>query len=240
MSTNKNSYFWVGGKHACLEILNNPKRQIKQIICTKSFANKVKLSRKFSICEKDKLDRKFNDKSFNHQGIAVETKVLNNLSIKNINFDKSDYKILILNNISDQRNLGSIIRSSLAFNIDYVLIDKRFFNQESFYFLKSASGAFENQKVIVTSNIKNDILILKKKGFWIYALNVKGEYFVNEINFENKTAFVIGSEGKGINKTVLDKCDQSIKININKKIESLNVSNAVSSLLAILSVKINF
>jgi len=237
MSKNKDGYFWVGGRHACMEILSNSKRKIKQVICTETFASKNNINQKFTISEKESLDKKFNDKSFNHQGIAIQTQVIETFSIKNINLDVKNSNILILNNISDQRNLGSIIRTSLAFNVDYVLIDKRYFNQESFYFLKSASGSFENQKIILTSNIKNDIQVLKKNNFWIYALDVNSEKFVHEIEFENKVAFVIGSEDKGISKSVLEKCDQRTKIKINNKIESLNVSNAVASLLSILSIK---
>ena len=237
MSKNKDGYFWVGGKHACLEILNNPRRNIKQIICTENFSFKNKINQKFIIAKKEILDKKFNDKSFNHQGIAVQTENIKTYSIKNINLNIENSKILILNNISDQRNLGSIIRSSLAFNVNCVLIDKRYFNQESFYFLKSSSGSFENQKIVLTSNIKNDIQILKKNNFWIYALDTKGKKFVHDIQFEKKIAIVIGSENKGISKTVLNKCDQRMKIRINDKIESLNVSNAVASLLAVLSVK---
>lgn len=237
MSNYKERYFWVGGKHACLEILNNSKRKVKQIICTENFASKNKINQKFSISEKDMLDKKFNDRSFIHQGIAVQTNSIETYLIKKINLNLEKSNILILNNISDQRNLGSIIRTSLAFKIDYVLIDKRYFNQESFYFLKSASGSFENQKIILTSNIKNDIQVLKKNNYWIYALDVKGQEFAHEIEFEKKIAFVIGSEDKGISKTVLEKCDQKIKIKINNKIESLNVSNAVTSLLTILSIK---
>ena len=238
MSKNKNGYFWVGGKHACLEILKNPKRIVKHVICSETFASKNIIDHKFTLVEKEILDKKFNDRSFNHQGIAVQTQTIETHSIKNIQLNINKSHILILNNISDQRNLGSIIRTSLAFKVDYILIDKRYFNQESFYFLKSASGAFENQKIILTSNIKNDIQILKKNNFWIYALDTNGNKFVHEIKYEKKVAFVIGSENKGISKTVLDKCDQSIKIKINEKIESLNVSNAVASLLAILSFKI--
>ena len=237
MSKNKNNHFWVGGRHACMEILNNPKRKVKQVICTETFASKNKIKQKCNVSEKELLDKKFNDRSFSHQGIAIQTQTIETYSIKNINLNVEKLNILILNNISDQRNLGSIIRTSLAFNVDYVIIDKRFFNQESFYFLKAASGSFENQKIILTSNIKNDIQILKKNNFWIYALDVKGKEYIHETQFEKKIGLVVGSEDKGINKTVLEKCDQKIRIKINDKIESLNVSNAVASILSILSLK---
>ena len=185
------------------------------------------------------MSQKFKDKSFNHQGIAVLTNKISTFRISEINLDKDCVKnIIVLDGITDQRNLGSIIRSSLAFDVSFVIIDKRFFNQDNSLFLKSASGAFEKQKIILTSNIKNDLKVLRKKNFWIYSLDVKSETFIDKIKLSRKNVFIFGSEGYGIKKTISNYVDTNIKIKINN-IESLNVSNAVTSLLTLIKYKTN-
>ena len=148
--------------------------------------------------------------------------------------------ILILDQVSDQRNIGSIIRNCLAFKVDCIIIDKRFLKQNSHLLLKSASGAFEKQRIVETSNIKNDIKVLKKKNFWIYGLEVNSKEYLDEIKIPDKIAFVIGSEGYGLKKTVSNILDNKIKIRINEDIESLNVSNAVASLLTLVNYKRKF
>jgi len=92
---------------------------------------------------------------------------------------------------------------------------------------KSASGALEHIKIFSVSNISNTIQVLKKNNFWIYALdqNSKND-LTNNIKFE-RIALVFGSEEFGIRRLVKENCDFQIKIPI-KKIESLNVSNAVA------------
>lgn len=237
----KNEWFWVGGKHACIEIIKNKERKIKQIICTPEFSQKNKINGDFKIVSKEVINNCFNDNNFSHQGVAVLVKKKNIQSIKNLDLNNKEIKtILILDQVSDQRNIGSIIRNCLAFKVDCIIIDKRFLKQNSHLLLKSASGAFEKQRIVETSNIKNDIKVLKKKNFWIYGLEVNSKEYLDEIKIPNKIAFVIGSEGYGLKKTVSNTLDCKIKIRINEDIESLNVSNAVASLLTLVNYKRKF
>ena len=237
----KNEWFWVGGKHACIEIIKNKERKIKQIICTSEFGQKNKINANFKIVSKEVINNCFNDNNFSHQGVAVLVKKKNIQSIKNLDLNNKEIKtILILDQVSDQRNIGSIIRNCLAFKVDCIIIDKRFLKQNSHLLLKSASGAFEKQKIVETSNIKNDIKVLKKKNFWIYGLEVNSKEYLDEIKIPDKIAFVIGSEGYGLKKTVSKTLDYKIKIRINEDIESLNVSNAVASLLTLVNYKRKF
>lgn len=81
---------------------------------------------------------------------------------------------------------------------------------------------------------------MKKKNFWIYGLEVNSKEYLDEIKIPDKIAFVIGSEGYGLKKTVSNILDNKIKIRINEDIESLNVSNAVASLLTLVNYKRKF
>jgi len=236
------NFFWIGGKHACLSALNNKERKIKKVLCTNDFIkkNKINTNENFNIVSTEIIKKCFKDKSFNHQGIAVLTNKISTFKINEINLDKDCVKnIIVLDGITDQRNLGSIIRSSLAFDVSFVIINKRFFNQDNSLFLKSASGAFEKQKIILTSNIKNDLKVLRKKNFWIYSLDLKSETFIDQIKLSKKNVFIFGSEGHGIKKTISNYVDTKVKIKINNNIESLNVSNAVTSLLTLIKYNTN-
>ena len=93
---------------------------------------------------------------------------------------------------------------------------------------KSASGAMELVNIIPVSNITNALEVLKKNNYWVYGLDGHAKENIEDQKWSNQNAFVFGSEGEGLRRLVKENCDHLIKIQINKQIESLNVSNAVS------------
>jgi 23S rRNA (guanosine2251-2'-O)-methyltransferase len=98
---------------------------------------------------------------------------------------------------------------------------------------KTASGAMEHVAICLVSNLNNAIKILKENNVWVYAMDSDSKKDIFDYNFNNRSAFVFGSEGSGISDLVKKNCDEVIKIGISKNMESLNVSNAVSSVLSI-------
>jgi 23S rRNA (guanosine2251-2'-O)-methyltransferase len=136
--------------------------------------------------------------------------------------------LVVLDDITDQRNIGSIIRSCSAFNIDAVILLEKNYNPKSKMMYKSASGAMELLNVIPVSNITNALELLKKNNYWIYGLDGYAKESIEEQKWTTHNAFVFGSEGEGLRRLVKENCDHLIKIQINKEMESLNVSNAVS------------
>ena len=232
-NNNNNENFWIGGFHCVKAALENPDRKVLEVI----YLNEKKLSKiNLQNINNKQKDIKYFNKIFNeefaHQGIAaLVTKLPNyDLSIEL----KSSFldKFIILNEITDSRNIGSIIRTSLAFGYENILIDKRIFNEKSYNLIKASSGAIEKVKMFQVSNIKNGIKILKENNFWIYGLDSSAKLDISNVTFQKKIAFLFGSEEKGIEKNVRSYCDHLIKINISN-IDSLNVSNAVSATLAL-------
>ena len=136
-----------------------------------------------------------------------------------------------MDGLTDQGNIGSIIRTAYAFNADGIIIEKKYFNQKNQHCIKSSSGAIEHLKIIPVTNINNEIKYLKNHNFWIYSLDQYSNNIFYKEKFASKRAFVFGSEGKGIKNMTKSLCDISLKININSKSESLNVSSAVSACL---------
>lgn len=236
MAKNTN-LFWIGGKHSVLSAINNPKRKISKIYATENFLiSHPNLKDKATIHDNKKLNNLFSETQISHQGIAAQVSDLEIHGLKATNNKEELKKVIILDNITDQRNIGSIFRTALAFNVNAIIIDKRIFNQRNQLMIKSAAGAIENLKIFTTSNIVNEIRILKKNGLWIYGLDLSAKKEIEDIKFEGKFGLIFGSESKGIKNIVKNNCDELIKININPKIDSLNVSNSVAAVLSIINL----
>ena len=236
----KTGAFWIGGKHAVLSAIKNPKRKINKLIITeeneKDF-NPKNFNKKIIIEIKDKkeIDKIFINENIVHQGIAAEIESIPTIELKEYLKIKNNLKntLVVLDDITDQRNIGSIIRSCSAFNIDAVILLEKNYNPKNKMMYKSASGAMEIVNIIPVSNITNALEVLKKNNYWVYGLDGNAKENIEDQKWSNLNVFVFGSEGNGLRRLVKENCDHLIKIQINKEIESLNVSNAVSVTLGI-------
>ena len=178
----------------------------------------------FKVVDKDffkKLDKNI---GLQHQGYAA--KIINeNFDIKKL--VKSDNNIVLLDGINDPRNQGAIIRNCLAFNVYDIIIEKKFYQEDNIFMHIASSGATMKTRIYEVSNLNNILKTLKNNSFYIYGFDNNGLYSVDSYEFnKNKNVFIFGSEGSGLRNNISDKCDAILKININKDIDSLNVSNA--------------
>ena len=142
-------------------------------------------------------------------------------------------KILILDNIQDPGNLGTIIRSAVAFNISTIILSDDCVDLYNDKVIRSSEGMIFNIN-IVRKKLIEIIPKLKENGYTVYATTVNGNgYFENDY----KIALVIGNEGNGIKENILNLCDKNITIKMNKECESLNAGVAASILMYELGVK---
>ena len=236
----KTAAFWIGGKHAVLSAIKNPKRKINKVILTeenqkdlnpKNFDKKIIIE----IKDKKEIDKIFINENVLHQGIAAEIESIPTIELKEYLNIKNNLKntLVVLDDITDQRNIGSIIRSCSAFNVDGIILLEKNYNPKNKMMYKSASGAMELVNIIPVSNITNALVVLKKNNYWVYGLDGNAKENIKDQKWSNLNVFVFGSEGNGLRRLVKENCDHLIKIEINKKIGSLNVSNAVSVTLGI-------
>ena len=130
--------------------------------------------------------------------------------------------------MTDPRNIGSIIRSAVAFNISGLIVKERGFPSKSKLLYKSASGGAEHIKIFKVSNLNTALKFLKTKGFWVSAFDVSASKDFTTNNWNGKNILLFGSEGFGLKSNTLKNSDFKFKINIKKNIESLNISNTVS------------
>ena len=125
-------------------------------------------------------------------------------------------------------NIGSIIRSAVAFNIDGIIVKERSFPSKSKLLYKSASGGAEYIKIFKVSNVNTALKFLKTKEFWISAFDVSAKKDFTKHTWKGKNVLLFGSEGYGIKAKTLENSDFKFRVDMNNNIESLNISNTVS------------
>lgn len=139
-------------------------------------------------------------------------------------------KILILDNIQDPGNLGTIIRSSVAFDIDTIVLSPNTVDTYNPKVIRSTQGMIFYTNII-TLKLKEFIDEIKTKNYTIFGTNVRNGKNIKEITLPEKFALVLGNEGQGVSKEIEALCDDNIYIKMSSKCESLNVSVATSILL---------
>jgi len=150
--------------------------------------------------------------------------------IKSIKEKKEDAFIIILDEITDPHNFGSIIRTADAVGAHGVIIPKRRSVNITPVVAKASAGAVEYVPVCKVTNIVNTIKKLKEEGLWIAAADMDGQAFY-EKNLKGPLGLVIGSEGFGISRLVKENCDFTIKMPMIGNVTSLNASVAGGILL---------
>ena len=196
---------------------------IKRIIIEK----KIKIS--FVPIEKlNNLTRK------NHQGIVATISPVKTFNLSDLEdaIDNNQSNFLILDNITDTKNFGAIVRSSECLGVNGIIISKTGSSPINGDTIKSSSGAIFNLPIYKLDHIKDAIFLFKEKNIEIIGADEKSENSLFNFKFNKKTAIIMGSEGKGISKSVLQLCDKTIRIPIKGKIKSLNVSVACGIILA--------
>lgn len=133
--------------------------------------------------------------------------------------------LIILDEIEDPHNLGSIVRSANSFNAHGVIIPKRRSAYITATVSKASAGAVEYTKIAKVNNINQTIKELKDKGLWVIGTDADGETCWSS-NLTGPIALVIGSEGHGISRLVRENCDMVVSIPIGGEINSLNASVA--------------
>jgi 23S rRNA (guanosine2251-2'-O)-methyltransferase len=133
-----------------------------------------------------------------------------------------------LEEVTDSRNIGSIVRSAASFNMDGIIVKERAYPGESKLLYKSASGCTELINIFEVSNINTALKYLKSKNFWISGFDSKSKKDFTQHDWAGNNVLLFGSEGYGLNYQTKKNSDFLFRININKKVESLNISNSAS------------
>ena len=233
---NKSAFFIVG-KHPVIEALKNPKRKVIRVFLTEeskktihriSPNNNLLKDIKVFFKTKKELDKYSTKENLMHQGFVAEIEHIEEIALKNYIVDKEKLNIVCLDEVTDPRNIGSIIRSAVSFNLDGIIIKDRHFPSESKLMYKAASGCMEYLNIFKVSNINSTLKYLREKNFWVYGFDASGEKDFTQHKWGGNNILLFGSEGYGLSKHTLKYTDYLVKIDINSKVESLNISNSAS------------
>ncbi len=230
----------IYGIRSIIEAIESSK-DISRVYLLKSNSHKSSLFRslvsllennniKYSFVPKEKF-KKFENK--NHQGAVAILSPIKLLSIEeliSVTFNKISSKTyVLLDGITDARNFGAIIRTAVASYVDGIIIPQNNSAPVNSDVIKTSSGGVFKIPIARVNNIKDAILHLNSIEMSIISLSEKANKTIYDYNFKESTAIIMGSEEKGISKSVLSLSNEILKIPIDSKIDSLNVSSAFSA-----------
>ncbi|MDD8048888.1 MAG: 23S rRNA (guanosine(2251)-2'-O)-methyltransferase RlmB [Thomasclavelia sp.] len=195
-----------------------------------------------SLCNKRKIATKIVDKEYlnkltkgkNHQGIVAEVPEYKYYSLDEIiNTIPSDKQplLLMLDGLEDPHNLGAILRTCDALNVDGVIIGKNRSVSLNGTVAKVSTGAIDYVKVSQVTNLSRTLDDLKKRGFWVVGCELENSKDYRTVDYNMPIVVVIGSEGFGISRLVKNNCDINVSIPMKGHVNSLNASVATAVIL---------
>lgn len=217
----------VYGKNVAREILNS-NLKIQEIYLLETFNNQelLNLIKRQNITPQTKKQSEMSLMTTEpHQGIIIKIDDYKFLDFETIKKDESANFVVVLDHIEDPRNFGAIIRTCECAGVDYIIIPNKGNSEITPTVVKTSSGALANVKIVKVSNLRNTLTNLKKLGYWVIGTDADGKNY-KEIDYDGKTALVIGSEGFGLKHIVRETCDIIASIPIKGKVNSLNASVA--------------
>ena len=228
----------IFGYHAVKAALNNSSRthlELSIIPKYSEFAKKFnKIVPKINILNPSDFYKKFGNDRVT-QGIYLYSKSLIYITLEDfIEKEKVNRNsvIIVLDQITDPQNIGSIMRSCLLFKCNAIVVSKNNSPEITSSLTKAASGALEKVKYIKVTNLQRALKLLKNNKYWIFGLDSGNKITNLENTISNRCVYVLGAEGDGIRNIIKKECDELIAMPFNKnselEVDSLNVSNAAS------------
>ncbi len=230
----------IGGKNPVLEALRAD-RDVNKIwiaegVQKKGIAELLQLAKESGVLvqfvPKKKIDGLTDS---NHQGIAAAVAAYNYAELDDL-FEvaasrSEDPLFLILDELEDPHNLGSIMRTADAIGVHGLIIPRRRAVGLTAVVAKASTGAIEHVPVVRVNNLSQTVDDLKKRGLWIAGTDAKESADYRTMDANLPLAVIIGSEGKGMSRILRDKCDFLYQLPMVGHVTSLNASVAASLLM---------
>jgi len=235
---------WLYGRHAVEAALKNPRRTCHFLLATGDALERLDPAARqrapdIRQVERPDLDDKLGEHVV-HQGLALAVAPLPSLSLDKACNDQalaedssadpnqasSATTVLVLDRINDPHNLGAILRSAAAFGARAVIVPHRQSAELGGATAKAASGALDMIPIVEVTNLTRTLEALKGMGYWRAGLDGQADQKLDEAPKFEKLALVLGAEGSGIRRLVAEHCDLKLRLPIQERMESLNVSVA--------------
>jgi 23S rRNA (guanosine2251-2'-O)-methyltransferase len=166
-----------------------------------------------------------------HQGFALNAEPLPELAVEDVcrrSGEKARARVVVLDQATDPRNVGAVLRAAAAFAAEAVIMQDRHAPPAGGALAKAASGALEKVALVRTVNLARALGLLKDAGFWCVGLDARAEAILGETDLTGKIALVLGAEGEGLRRLTRDSCDLLARIPMAEGWESLNLASAAA------------
>ena len=236
--------YFLWGRHAVLAALANPERRVATIHATSEAAAELRDAiaglpqgrqrelPSITETERQRLDAvqpaSDGDKAV-HQGMLAAVRPLEAPDLSDfLAGAKGRLRLLCLDQLSDPRNVGAILRSGLALGAQAVITTHRHAPEESGLLARAAAGALEHLPMIRVVNLARAIESMQEAGVTVTGLAAEGEMVVHDLATIDRLVIVLGGEGAGLRHLTRRHCDHLVRIEISPRSESLNVSIAAA------------
>jgi 23S rRNA (guanosine2251-2'-O)-methyltransferase len=224
---------WLHGLHPVAAALANPARRLKRLLVTEEAeaALTARLPQPWRILPERAERARFGTflpEDSVHQGAALLAEPLPNLPLDRA-LAHNDGPVLVLDQVTDPRNIGAIMRSAAAFGAAALVMQDRHAPPETGALARAASGALEIVPVVRVVNLSRTLESLKKAGLWVVGLDGEAPTTLAQAGLTGRrVALVLGAEGEGMRRLTRENCDELARLPIAPEMESLNVSAAAA------------
>lgn len=218
------------GWHPVAEALRNGKRTIRRLLATENSARRLSeeldapLPVEPEIVRPDEINRLLEPDAV-HQGLYAEADPLPSPSVDTLSGKRV---VLALDQITDPHNVGAIVRTAAAFDVEAIITTARHSPAATGVLAKSASGGLEHVPFMIVRNLGDTLTALGERGFQRIGLDSSGDANLDEVEIALPVVLVLGSEGKGLRQRTRECCDVIGRLDMPGAIKSLNVSNAAA------------
>ncbi len=223
---------WLYGQHAVAAALANPARRLRRLLLTEDAEAALagRLARPWPVqgerVERGRLDGLLGRDTV-HQGAALLADPLATPTLAQAL--ERPGPVLVLDQVTDPRNVGAILRSAAAFGCAAVIAQERHAPEETGALAKAASGALEAVPLLRAVNIARTLIALKAASVWVVGLDASAPRALSGPALAGRrAALVLGAEGEGLRRLTRETCDELAKLEMPGGMESLNVSAAAT------------
>jgi 23S rRNA (guanosine2251-2'-O)-methyltransferase len=230
------------GIHAVEAALKNPARQLRRLLLTDNAERRLTAAIAARAVKPQRaaprdLDRLLGPDTV-HQGVLLETELLPEPALNEVAEQAGNGgPLVVLDQVTDPHNVGAILRSAAVFGASALVMTRRHSPPLSGALAKSASGALEVVPVVLVPNLARALAELADMGFWRLGLDGEADALIDDQPLAQRTALVLGSEGRGLRRLTRDLCDKLCRIGAAGSIASLNVSNAAAVALYVAAMR---
>ena len=222
---------WLYGTHPVLAALANPHRRLRRLLLTEEaeagLSGRLPAAMPLAAerSDRQRLDALLGRDAV-HQGVALLADPLAAPPLDQV-LQRSG-PLLMLDQVTDPRNVGAILRSAAAFGVAAVIVQDRNAPEETGTLAKAASGALETVPLMRAVNLARTLVALKAAGLWVVGLDAGGGSLDGAAFRQRRVVLVLGAEGEGLRRLTRESCDEIAGLAMPGAMESLNVSNAAA------------